>query len=77
MATPASPLTSSFDDMDDSFEISFCREKVEAGHKRYLPLFNALKLSLIHIFSESKWIPSADSKSDLMPDCTTEKVWEI
>jgi hypothetical protein len=45
MATSASPLTRSFDDMDDSFEISFCRGKVEAGHKRYLPLFNALKLA--------------------------------
>src|ERR1700691_6206677 len=45
MATSASPLTRSFDDMDDSFEISFCREKVEAGHKRSLPLFNALKLA--------------------------------
>src|ERR1700683_167277 len=45
MATPASSLTSSFDDMDDSFQISFCREKVEAGHKRYLPIFNALKLA--------------------------------
>jgi hypothetical protein len=45
MATPVSPLTRSFDDMDDSFEISFCREKVEAGHKRYLPLLNALKLA--------------------------------
>jgi hypothetical protein len=45
MATaPASPLTRSFDDMDDSYEISLCRDKVEAGHRRYLPLFNALTL---------------------------------
>jgi|ERR1700722_7821292 len=46
MATaPASALTRSFDDMDDSFEISFCREQVEAGDKEYLPLLNALKIT--------------------------------
>lgn len=38
--------------MDDSYEISFCREKVEAGHKRYLPLFNALTLAQEMILPE-------------------------
>ncbi len=52
MATAASALTRSFDDMDDSSEISSCREKVEAGHRRYLPLLNALRLSEELIYRE-------------------------
>jgi len=53
MATaPVSPLTRSFDDMDDSFEISFCREQVDAGHRRFLPLFTALTISRELIFPD-------------------------
>jgi hypothetical protein len=56
MATAGSKLTRSFDDMDDSFEISFCREQVEAGHRRYLPLLNALTVSqelILPVFREA------------------------
>src|ERR1700728_382121 len=56
MATAGSKLTRSFDDMDDSFEISFCRERVEAGHRRYLPLLNALTVSqelILPVFREA------------------------
>jgi hypothetical protein len=45
MATPPSVLTGSYDDMDDSFEISSCREEVEAGNVQFLPLLNALKIT--------------------------------
>jgi hypothetical protein len=31
--------------MDDSFELSYCHERVEAGDKNYLPLLNALKIA--------------------------------
>ncbi len=50
MATSGTALTRSFDDMDDSFEISFCREKVEAGHRRFVPLFTALTIARELIF---------------------------
>ena|SRR5579862_1131348 len=56
MATSGTALTRSFDDMDDSLEISFCREKVEAGHRRYLPLLNALTVSqelILPVFREA------------------------
>ena len=50
---PSEPAaTRSFDDMDDSFEISFCREKVEAGHRRFLPLFTALSIARELIFPD-------------------------
>jgi hypothetical protein len=42
--------------MDDSFEISFCRDKVEAGHRRYLPLLNALTIAqelILPVFREA------------------------
>src|ERR1700683_861604 len=52
MATASvSPLTR-FDDMDDSFEISFCREQVDAGHRRFVPLFTALTISRELIFPD-------------------------
>ncbi|MGD0545868.1 MAG: hypothetical protein ABSB65_15790 [Candidatus Acidiferrales bacterium] len=56
MATSGPALTRSFDDMDDSFEISFCRDKVQAGHRRYLPLLNALTVSqelILPVFREA------------------------
>ncbi len=56
MATSQSALTQSFDDMDDSFEISYCRDKVDAGHRRYLPLLNALTVSqelILPVFREA------------------------
>jgi hypothetical protein len=52
MATASvSPLTR-FDDMDDSFEISFCREQVDAGHRRFVPLFTALSIARELIFPD-------------------------
>jgi hypothetical protein len=48
--------TQLFDDMDDSSKISFCREQVEAGHKRYLPLLKALTVSkdlILHDFRDA------------------------
>lgn len=43
---PAHPATpSSFDDMDDSKKIKECRNELEAGHKQFLPLLNALTLA--------------------------------
>jgi hypothetical protein len=38
--------------MDDSREISFCRDKLEAGHRRYLPLFTALSIARELIFPD-------------------------
>src|ERR1700722_6754298 len=48
--------TQKFDDMDDRLMISCCRERVEAGHKHYLPLLKALTVSkdlILHDFREA------------------------
>src|SRR5580704_9469013 len=52
MESSGSAHTRSFDDMDDSREISFCRDKLEAGHRRYLPLFTALSIARELIFPD-------------------------
>jgi hypothetical protein len=60
MATAPSVLTGSYDDMDDSFEISSCREEVEAGNVQFLPLLNALKITEDLILPEFR---AADSRA--------------